>query len=928
MNKLTIALRILLTCAPLALCAFAQSLSSSGQVQGVVVDSSGAPLPGTQVTVQHRGTGSTRVASTSETGQFQFTALPIGRYTLKADAAGFAPFTIEMFFVSVGQTVSQRIEMAPANVVEKLEVKGETDALQTTATTSNIALGYDRIEETPSQGRNYLSFVFSAPGMAPSAGANTNRSAAGTHNVANDSGFVFAGLRGRNNSISIDGVDNRDETTGSNRVAIGLEMVQEFRVSGTSVSAEFGGASGGIVNVVTRAGTNRFRGDATMFFQNEALNARNAEAAVNKKPQYRRYQPGFSLNGPIKKNRTFFATAIEGAWESGEEWSETSSSLARVVERSFSQPFFSGVMAPKTVTGLYPAIGQDSEFSFKLNHTINQRHALTSRYAFSRGRVDNDVIGVENFSDFTSRGSSRLRDHSFVTNLISVFSPTLVNDVRFQLARRTADISPNGVGGPMYEIPGVITVGQAYRLDQARTEDHFELVDSFSASIGRHLLTAGGSIHQVRLDARLANRFHGLYLFPTLADFEAGRPDVFIQAFGKPETNYSTLPVGFWFQDRFQVTPGFTIEAGVRYDRQKMPEGISPSSNNVAPRIGFAWRPRPKAPWVIRAGAGLFYDRYPLAYLNDALQKNGTQGFEQYAVGGDAMAVFRSMGGAALLNPLATLTPTTYRASGHFPSTYASKLTAGFERSLDRDTTLSVEYSFVRGLHLPRVRNFTGTLPPQFLLEQTARSHYQGATMTVNRRMTKEFTYLLTYTAGRTRDDASDYDEQPLNPLNLQKDLALSRQHQLHRLTASAIFELPVEEWGAAPLWLKEGLKRITIAPAYTFGSGRPLNVLDSTDSLRTGAYPLSARPFGLGRNPNYGPSIKSLDLRVFKVVPVREGRAKFHIGAESFNLLNHTNVLRVSPFYAARDMRLQNYNRPIEIMNARQAQLFVAFEY
>jgi hypothetical protein len=911
----------------LALSIFAQSLSSSGHVQGIIVDSSGAPLPGAQITVQHRGTSSARMASASESGQFHFAALPIGRYTLKAEAAGFAPFTIEMFFVSVGQTVSQRIEMSPAGVVEKLEVKGETEALQTTATTSNIALGYDRIEETPSQGRNYLSFVFSAPGMAPSNGANTNRSAAGTHNVANDSGFVFAGLRGRNNSISIDGVDNRDETTGSNRVAIGLEMVQEFRVSGTSVSAELGGASGGIVNVVTRAGTNRFRGDATIFVQNEALNARNAEAVVNRKPQYRRYQPGFSVNGPIKKDRTFFATAIEGAWESGEEWSETSSSLAQVIERGFSQPFFAGVKAPKTVTGLYPAKGQDSESSFKLNHTINRRHTLTSRYAFSRGRVDNDVIGVENFSDFTARGSSRIQDHAFVTNLVSVFSPTLVNDLRFQLARRTADISPNGVG-PMYEIPGVITFGQTYRLDQTRTEDHVELVDSFSTIMGRHILTVGGSIHQVRLDARLANRFHGLYVFPTLADFEAGRPDVFIQAFGKPQTNYSTLPLGSWFQDRFQVTPNVTIEAGLRYDRQRMPAGIPSSSHNIAPRLGFAWRPSAKAPWVIRAGAGLFYDRYPLAFLNDALQKNGGQGFEQYAVGGDAAGLFRSMSGAALLNPLGALTPTTYRASQHFPSTYASKLTAGFERSLDRDTTLSVEYSFVRGLRLPRMRNFTGQLPPQFLLEQTARSNYQGATMTVNRRMTKEFTYLFTYSVGRTRDDASDYDEQPLDPLNLRKDWALSRQHQLHRLTASALFELPIEEWRSAPHWLMEGLERLTIAPTYTFGSGRPLNVLDSTDSLRTGAYPISARPFGLGRNPNYGPSVKSLDLRVFKVVPVMEGRAKFHIGAESFNLLNHTNVLRVSPSYAAREVRLQNYNRPIEIMNARQIQLFMAFEY
>ena len=111
-------------------------------------------------------------------------------------------------------------------------------------------------------------------------------------------------------------------------------------------------------------------------------------------------------------------------------------------------------------------------------------------------------------------------------------------------------------------------------------------------------------------------------------------------------------------------------------------------------------------------------------------------------------------------------------------------------------------------------------------------------------------------------------------------------------------------------------------------GSGRPLNVLDSTDSRRSGAYPVSSRPFGLGRNPNYGPAIRSLDLRVFKVIQVMKERAKWHVGAESFNLLNHTNSLRVSPFYAAAGQKLANYGQPVEVLNARQVQLFAAFEF
>ena len=897
----------------------AQVSGSSGHLQGIVADSSGAPISGATVVLRNPGTAAVRSTATGNDGQFQFSAVSIGDHSLEVHAPGMASYKIESFLVSVGQTVSTRVQMPAAGVSEKMEVKGETEALQTTATTSSVALGYDRIEETPSQNRNYLSFVFAAPGISPSAGSNTQRSAAGTHNVANDSGFVFGGMRGRNNSISIDGVDNRDETTGANRVAIGLEMVQEFRVAGTSVSAEFGGAAGGMVNLVTRSGVNLWHGDITMFQQHEALNARNAEVTGGRKQQYRRYQPGVSLLGPLRRDRTFFASAVESAWEAGEEWSETGTELRdRLKKASFGRRSL-----VQLTSGLYPEKGRDTEASFKLNHILSSRHNLTSRYAFSQGRVVNDVIGVDNFSDLSARGSSLQRDHSWVTALTSVLSPSKVNDIRFQFGQREALITPNATG-PMIEIPGVITFGGGYRLDQRRTENHWELVDSFSASLGRHLLTVGASAHPITLDSRLANRFGGLYIFPTLAAFEAGLPDVFLQAFGDPHTRLTTTPVGLWMQDRWQARPGFTLEVGMRFDRQTMPAGLPSSSNNFAPRLGFAWHPSATSPWVIRAGGGLFFDRYPLAFLNDAVQKDGVHGFEQYAAGAAAQQVQNFTGGAPLRSSVPFLPNGRYGAASHFPSTYSARLTAGVERALDKETTLSLEYTLARGLNLQRIRNIGGLPRPDYLLEQSARSSYQGATLTLNRRMTRELTYLFTYTLARTFDDASDFDEQPSDPRNLRPEWALSRQHQLHRLSGSALFELPVK----GPKWLTEAFEGLTLAPMYAYGSGRPLNVLDTTDAFRTGAYPLSARPFGLGRNPNLGPAIHSLDLRVFKFIPILDGRAKWNVGVETFNILNHTNSLRVSPYYAAQGARLTNYNRPIEVLNARQVQLFATLEW
>jgi hypothetical protein len=905
---------------------YAQAPQSAGSIQGDLVDSTGAAVAGVSIRAANRASGASRTTLSDAAGHFSFTALPPGSYTLHLELDGFAPVTAEAFQVSVGQTVTHRIEMKLAQVIEKVEVKGQPEALEATATTAAATLGGDRIEEAPASNRNFLNFVLIAPGAAVSSGSNAQRSLAGVRSAAADSGFTFTGMRGRNNSLSIDGVDNRDETTGGSRVAIGLEEVQEFRVSSSSMGAEFGGAAGGIVNVVTHSGTNLWHGDATFFGQNERLNARDAEARSSTTPEERRYQPGASLNGPIRRDRTFFSTALEQEWEAGQEWSEGSSAID-AINRALATPKFSGAGISQVHSGLFHTSSADTEFSFKLDHQISTADQISARYAFSRGRVTNGVEGADNFSDLSTRGSSLTVDHSIVASWVHVPSGRLVNDLRFQLARRTVGLTPNSAG-PMLEIPGVLTMGESYRLNVSRQEDHGEIAESLSYSIGKSQLSFGANLQDVKLDARIANRFGGVYLFPTTADFLAGRPDVFFQAQGNPATHYSTVPAGLWFEDRCQPVAGLTVEAGFRYDRQVMPAHLPPSSNNLAPRLGVAWKPGQNSPYVFRAGFGLFYDRYPLAFLNDAIQKNGSNAFEQYVTGVEAAAAFDLLRGGALTAPLPGVKPSIYAASADFPSTYSRKLTAGVERSLGIDTRLTLEYSWVRGFHLPRVRNSALTLPPAYTLEQTAKSAYQGASLSVNRRMSKELAFLMTYSLGVTHDDGSDFDEQPFLPNNVRADWARSRQSQLQRFSASSVFEAPVEDLHSLPGWLRDAMEKVTLAPIFTTGSGRPINALDSTDALRTGAYPISARPFGLPRNPFYSPKITNVDLRVMKTFPVRHNRAVLQTGLEAFNLANHSNPARVSQFYAAAGALLGSYGHSIESLNARQVQFMIQFEY
>ncbi|MBI2686558.1 MAG: TonB-dependent receptor [Acidobacteria bacterium] len=864
--------------------AWAQTTSSSGSLQGAVRDRTGAMVPGAQVTARNQDTASERRAATSADGQFTFRGLQPGSYAITVSAPGFSVVQTQAFPLSVGQVIHRDIELAPAGLTERIEVNETPEAIDLTASSASVALGSERIEEAPARSRNYLNFVLAAPAVAPSAGTSSQRTMTGTRTALGDSGFTSGGMRPRNNAILIDGMDNRDETTGGNRVAVGLEMVQEFRVATAAFGAELGGASGGMLNMVTRSGVNIWHGDVTFFGQNEITNAQRSEVSTSTRPRFRRYQPGVSANGPLKQHRTFIAGAVEYESESAEEWSNVA---ADVVAR-----------IPSAYRGLYPTSTRGTELSLKLNHQFNERDTLSARYAFSRGRTSGEVQGPDNFADRSAQGSSLTADHSLVSNWLRVITPAIVNDVRLQVAERTSQLTPNG-SGPLIEVPGVISMGSFHRFNADRTERHYQIIDSFSAAFRGHRISVGADVHWVTLDGSLRHRYSGIFVFPTVNDLLMGRPDLYIQAFGNPATRMATVPLGVWLQDRWQIHPRLLLEIGARFDRQRMPSGLSPSSNNVSPRAGLAWRPSATRPFVIRAGFGHFYDRYPLAWLNDALQKDGIQGFEQYGAGADAVRAWQW----TRTDPVPGLPHLTYRAASNFPSTYSRKASGGFEYGFGKDTSLSVEANAIRGFHLPRTRLYQ--------LEQTGRSSYEGVSVTLNRRLSKELAYLATYNWGRTHDDGSDFDEQPSDPNNIRKDWALSRQHQSNRLALSALFEFP---------WL---IERLTIAPIFTLGSGRPLNALLTTDPARTGAYPITARPAGMMRNPTLGPINASLDLRVMKTIPLMEERAVLQFGVESFNLTNHTNAERLSPYYG-----LPTYRGILESLPARQVQFMIQFEY
>jgi hypothetical protein len=217
-------------------------------------------------------------------------------------------------------------------------------------------------------------------------------------------------------------------------------------------------------------------------------------------------------------------------------------------------------------------------------------------------------------------------------------------------------------------------------------------------------------------------------------------------------------------------------------------------------------------------------------------------------------------------------------------------------------------------------------------LQSTASSTYHGLTLTLNRRMAEEFELLASYTYSKTIDDASDFNEQPQNPYQLQAERALSLNDQRHMFVMSALWDVPIgdaDDPGRAKPSSNPFIRafsNIEVAPILSIGSGRPANPLTGTDSSLSRVYPFTARPLGLARNSLHTPTNANLDLRVLKTIGIERG--KLDIVAESFNLLNHTNVTQLNTIFGNGIASVLSFSKPTETAVSRQVQFSLDYEF
>jgi len=880
------------------------------------------------------------------------------------EQAGFALYRHTGVVLSLGQTVHLDIVLSPASASEKVTVSAQPSAIDTSQTSVVSSVDQERIEELPVRSRTYLDFVLLAPSVSSSPAA----SAVSGSTPLTGSGFTFGGLRPRSNNVSIDGLDNNDEYTGSRGTELSPEIVQEFQVVNNGLSAESGGASGGSINVITRSGTNTIHGDAFIFAQDSVFNARDPFETESGKPSFRRFRAGVALGGPVVKDKTFYYAAIEQEHNRGQIGSGISPTVASSINAFLATGAFPGLATRQITTGFSPIARAETEGAAKLDYQLTKNTALMLRYTFTNNRESGDAFNSSGLMDASVRGSSFASDNALSGSLTTVLGAEAVGDLRFQVATRHAVLRTNEPFGPEIGIAGLVTFGRPYAGNSERRENHYQAGYTYTRTRGKHLWKAGGTVNRVRLRADVPEGFDGVYLFRSLGDFFAGNPNQFRQAFGSSNVDFPVMSFGAFLQDHWSLGHQLTVDLGVRYDFERLPAGFHQDTNNVSPRIGLAWSPSLK--WVFRAGYGVFFDRYVLANLARAIEKNGSQAFEQIADGDAAARLFAIALGGPLVAPVSEIAPSIFRPDPQMATPYSQQASAGAEYLLAKSLTLRLDYLFVRGLKLPRTLNIN-LFPPVVLtlanasslgvpnptsqqigrevfspgrldarfddiyqLQNSAASTYNGASLTLSRRMNGELEFSASYTLSKTFDDASDFDEQPQSPFNLAAEDALSRQQQQHRFVFNALWDLPIgeeEDKGGKPKesvgWLTETFSHIELAPILTLESGRPVNPLTGLDSNQSHAFPLSARPLALGRNSLNTPELATMDFRILKYFPFG-GAKRLDVVAEFFNLFNSANVSQINPVFGSELTLMPGFRQPIAGTGARQIQFSLDFEF
>ena len=919
--KHLLAVTVLLAVSPgSTLPAIAQQSISAATLSGRVEDTSGAAISRASVAITSIDKNQTSSTTSDERGRYSFLYLPVGNYRLTVEHEGFAAVSRELT-LSIGQALDLPIRLGVAGVTETANISASPPVVETVRTQVSETVLSSEVESLPLNGRNYLDLAALTPAVSR-ANPVANQRFAETSAVPGTQ-ISVAGQRNINNGFVLDGLSANDDAADLPGTFFSQEVIREFQVITSGGIAEFGRASAGIINVVTQSGTNTWHARAYGFLRSQKFDARNP-LAPSKDP-LTQGQYGASFGGPLKVDRTF----IYGNFEQTRLHNAVVVTIlpANVagINTVLDQINYAG---PRVGTGLVPSGYNTTNFLARADHRINPDNLFTVRYSI----YDIDGLNARGVGGLSavSRGTGlENRDQTIAAGDVATLSSRTSNEARFQFTRSRLAALANDQIGPAITISGVANLGTSTSSPTGRDLDLYELSDNLTTLRGGHSLKFGADFLYNRLNITFPGALQGAYTFSSLALLQTGRYVTYQQAFGVPSLFQSNPNVGFFAQDEWRATPGLTINVGVRYDVQFLPDPIKADRNNVAPRIGLAYAPGDRKT-VMRASYGIYYERIPLRATSNALQRDGTKyKVASFSFGQPGAPIFPSVATqfpAGFLPSITTIDPNIEVA-------YAQQASLQIERELSSNTSLSVGYLHTRGLHLILSRNVNvprfpasagvpnlGRPDSNFAnigrFESSGDSYYNGLTVSFNRRFSRWASARVSYTFSKALDDTGNaFFFTPQDNFNLRDDRGRSDNDQRHRISLSGTLAAPATKNESL---LRRAAEGFQLSYIFSYGSALPFNILTGGD--RNFDTNVNDRPIGIARNAGEGFDFASFDVRLSRRVRFTE-RFGAEVIAEAFNVLNRTNLQLPNSTFGSGATPLPAFGKATGAADPRQLQ-------
>jgi outer membrane receptor protein involved in Fe transport len=629
----------LLCLALLAAAVPASAQLTRGIISGVVTDSGGGVLPGATVTITNQDTGVVRATTSNDSGVFRAPALEPGTYQVRAELQGFRTFDARDIRVGSGQEVTLNPSLSVGGLEETVQVTSEAAGVTINRTNATVGLVTNarQVVELPiSPTRDVTRVALLSPNVVSGPGAE---------------GISANGQRSRNNNFMIDGSDNNDASVSLSTTPIPPEAVAEVAVQTNPYNVEYGRSSGAQFNVITKSGTNAFRGDIFDYYTDSKYNARtNVEkrTGFDDPAGLTRHQVGGGIGGPIAKNRLFFFGMFQAdirredggpgttaniptqagyatlqnvplrAGQSAASRAAVLNSIGFLQEVYAQNPVFSNLRTTN-VNGVPVEIGQvnlpiqQDRDAFNLltrvDYTLSPNDTITGRYISDRPTTQNAASNLQFGSRFA--GESATKDHNLALSHTHVFGPRALNEARFSYIRRDLSFPEADPVTPTTAITGLFTIGGLSNFPQGRIQNSFQFQDVFSWQKGRHSLKFGGDMRYLQLDNQAAFNSKGSFTFNNLQDYMNNFANQFTQALQVASFDARQTQLYFFAQDDFRVTQNLTLNLGLRYENSSVPLGffgaedqeslnalvpgpVQRDNNNWAPRVGFAWTPTPQ----------------------------------------------------------------------------------------------------------------------------------------------------------------------------------------------------------------------------------------------------------------------------------------------------------------------------------------------